>query len=220
MSSLKQTFEVLLSDDVRPFLRERGFAKSHATFRRKRAPLYDMIQFQSSQWNGVTPWHAFFVNVGVGSTEIDAAWPPPGADRGRAPTYFLWTRWERLVPGLASELRLDETTDPNELAGQLCDGLDRVLTVIENVDTSWALVERAIARNDSALVEKTCAYLVATGNIESLTQYITALRGEFGNERPWIFINRRITEATGAWASTLVEQGLLDPVPDHVGGGD
>ncbi|PQM45147.1 hypothetical protein C1Y40_04688 [Mycobacterium talmoniae] len=208
---LRQTLEQLLSTHVRSFLKPRGFTKSGRTFRRARGPLYDLINFQGSKWNGVTPQHSFFVNVGVGSTDMDAVyleWP----DSRKPPReYVLDRRWERLVPQLPSEVGFDETTDLELFADLLIDGLARVLTCIDAIDTTRALAQWAIDHNLLHHMEKTCSYLASTNDLESLATYVTALRDRFSDDIRWQSFNRKLIEVAGPWASILIGRGLLDP---------
>ncbi|MBN3458017.1 DUF4304 domain-containing protein [Mycobacterium sp. DSM 3803] len=206
-ASFRRRFEVLLSEDVRPFLKARGFTRSGRAFRRQRGPLYDVVDFQGNRWNGVTPWHGFFVNIGVGSADVDAV-----CER---PLCLLSRRWEGVVENLPHELAFDDTTDMTAFAERLCEGLDQVLVVIEKITTTDELVRWAIANNKLAAMEHTCAYLAATDDIDALTEYISALREQFGHQPRWEIFNSQLTEATGSWSETLVERGVLDAVvPD------
>jgi hypothetical protein len=84
-SPLKWAFELMLATDVRPFLGARGFTQRDNAFRRSRGHLYDVIGFQANWHNGNTPSHGYFINVGIGSTEVDSTWPHHGRDD---PTYW------------------------------------------------------------------------------------------------------------------------------------
>jgi hypothetical protein len=209
-AALRRALDQLLSVQVRPFLKARGFAKSGRTFRRARDPLYDMINFQGSWWNGVAPSSTCFVNVGIGSTEIDAVYPGRSNDRKPTPEYVVDCRWERLVPGVPAELSFDETTDLESFAAGIVDGLGRVLAVIDPLDTTEFLATWAVEHNLMHRMEKTCSYLTAAGNTGLLTTYITKLRGTFHGEVTWPFLNRRLIAATGSLALQFIEQGLLD----------
>ena len=79
-SPLTPRYESMLSDGVQPYLKRRGFTKSGSLFRRRRGSLSDLIGFQANWHNDVTPWHAFFVNVGVGLSAVNA----PSNDRARS----------------------------------------------------------------------------------------------------------------------------------------
>lgn len=210
-SVLRQTLEHLLSGEVRAFLKPSGFAKSGRTFRRARYPLYDLINFQGSKWNGITTEHSFFVNVGVGSTEMDTVYL--GFRNNRKPNceYVLDRRWEQLISRLPSLISFEATTDLDRFAKKLIDGLDRVLAVMDGIDSTQALARWAIGRNGLQHMEKTCSYLVAIEDIEALTSYVTALRERFGDDNRWSFFNRSLIDVSGRWAPTLIEQNLLDP---------
>src|SRR3989442_13963760 len=70
-SSLQRAYEAMVSSDVVLFLRARGFDVSGPSFERERGPFYDMIKFQADWHNGTMSWHGFFVNMGIGSAEVD-----------------------------------------------------------------------------------------------------------------------------------------------------
>jgi hypothetical protein len=70
--SLQRACEAMVSADVVPFLRARGFDVSGSSFERERGPLYDIFNFQADRHNGTMSWRGFFVNVGVGSAELGA----------------------------------------------------------------------------------------------------------------------------------------------------
>ncbi|PRC48281.1 hypothetical protein C6A85_80635, partial [Mycobacterium sp. ITM-2017-0098] len=143
-SALKRAYESVLCNDVVPALRPHGFTRCKNTFRRSRGPLYDVINFQANWNNGVTPWYGFFVNVGVGSAEIDQACP--GHDPALHPPeeFLLDRRWEHLVPDAPYELRFDLTTDMRAFAARLCENLRLVLDEVERLQSTRELVEYAV----------------------------------------------------------------------------
>lgn len=208
-SSLQRTYDRLVADEVRPFLNARGFTDGGSEFVRKRSPLYDVIEFQENWHNGPgTGSHGFFVNVSVGSTDVDAVWPispAPLVHHG-----VLQRRWEYLVPELPYECRFTYGTDMELFAEHLCMGLDLVLTELARFDSTPILMRWAVAHNKLIQMEKTCCYLAAMGEIDLLTQYVAELRDCFGGQQRWTIFNRRIVEVTGAAAAALIEAGLLD----------
>ena len=175
----------MISADVGPFLRTRGFDASGSSFEPERGPLYDMINFQDDWHNGTMSWHGFFINVGIGSVEIDTACP--GYDRVGHPLKgsLLQHRWEHLVPDLPYEVRFDHRTDMRQLAAALCDGFDLALAEIERIST--------------------------TDDIDTLTEYVTTLHNCFGRQDRWSIFDRNISMAVGRWAWVLRERGVLDP---------
>lgn len=73
--SLQRAYEAMVSADVGPLLHTGGFDISDPNFRRERGSLYDVIDLQADWHNGTMSWHGFFVNVAIGSTEVDIACP-------------------------------------------------------------------------------------------------------------------------------------------------
>jgi hypothetical protein len=47
-----------------------------------------------------------------------------------------------------------------------------------------------------------------------LIAYVGLLHDRFGHQERWSIFSRRISEVTGAWTSTLVQLGLLEPVDE------
>lgn len=209
-AALRRVLDELLSQQVRPFLKSHGFIKSGRTFRRTRGPLYDMINFQGSYYNNVHPWSSFFVNVGVGSTEMDAVHLGQANDRTPTHEYVLNRRWESLVSSVPSEVCFDTDTDIDEFADMLIDSLDRMLPVLDAIDDTDSLVGYAVSHNLLHRMEKTCRYLVATRNTNLLGIYLNTLRNQFHNESRWELFNRQLINAIGPSALTFIEQGLLD----------
>jgi hypothetical protein len=213
-SPLKRAFELMLSTDVRPFLGTLGFTQRDSAFRRSRGPLYDVIGFQGNWHNGNTPSHGYFINVGIGSTEVDSTWPHDNL--GGWPLYgcLLDRRWESVVPDLPYEIRFGHATDMVAFADALCEGLGHVVAVFDEFDCTSTLVRYAVENNLLIQYERTCCYLAAVDDGDSLIAYVGLLHDNFGHRERWSIFNRRISQVTGAWTSTLVQLGLLDAVDE------
>lgn len=214
MGSLAETFKAVLSDDVRPLLKTHGFAKSGTVFRRRRPPLWDVIAFQGSKWNGLGATnHGFFVNVGVGSIDIDIAYhgAPPAKPTHR--DSMLDRRWEDLIPGIPAETAFDATTDMAQFTDQLRRNLTRLLAVVDSLDSTDALASHAARNNLLNGMQMLCAYLASSGDTDRLYPYLAKLRTRFGpdsGDPRWDIFNRQITEAVGDRADELRAAGLLD----------
>ena len=205
-SPLQREFDFVLTEGVEPFLRRLGFTRDGLEFRRERGEMYDVVGFQENWHNGVTRSHGSFINVGVGSKEVDAAW------KGPRPVPLLDRRWESIVPDLPYEVRFDRNTDLIGFAAALCDALEDVLVVLEQYECTSSLVRYAVTHNYLHHYEQTCCYLAAVADVDTLTSYVRVLRDRFGHQERWGIFARRISEVTGEHASTLSALGLLDPL--------
>jgi hypothetical protein len=117
-----------------------------------------------------------------------------------------------LVPDLPYEVRFDHRTDMRQLAAALCDGLDLALAEMERISTTKQLVRYAVDNNLLIEYDKTCRYLAAIDDIETLTEYVTTLHNCFGRQDRWSIFDRNITAAVGRWARMLRERGVLSPI--------
>lgn len=207
---LTPRFEAMLTRDVEPFLAARGFNRKDYAFRRTRGVMYDLIDFQGDWYNDERTWHGFFVNVGVGSTEVDAPWPGPRPDPPIG--YLLSRRWEDVVPGLPYEPSFRATTNMTRFGAALCQGLGEVVDVIERFDGTTSLVAYAVDRNLLIAYERTCCYLAAVDDLDTLADYVRQLRDCFGHQERWSIFNANISAVAGAHRTSLVALGLLDEV--------
>jgi hypothetical protein len=133
-------------------------------------------------------------------------------DRKPIHEYLLDRRWESLVSGVPSEMGFDENTDMKEFTGTLIGFLDRTVRFIDGIATTDALAGYAVGYNFLHRMEKTCSYLMVTGNTALLRAYITTLRTRFHDEGRWEFFNRNLVSCAGHYASAFIEEGLLDRV--------
>ncbi|WP_338856418.1 DUF4304 domain-containing protein [Gordonia hongkongensis] len=211
LDRFRRQFDDVLSQRVRPNLRAHGFRKAGRIFRRERGPLYDMIGFQADKWNGVTQHFGAFVNVGVGSADMDAVHlDHPRTDGVPVREYVLERRWERLNPALPGELMLDDATDLEQFADVLTAGLDTVVESMSALDSTTELTQWAVSNNRLQRMEKTCRYLASVADVQTLSRYARSLRDEFGNEPRWPAFAQVILEASGSVADRLVADGSVD----------
>jgi hypothetical protein len=207
---LKGRFDALLTDDVRPMLGGHGFAKSGATFTRRRGSLYDVINFQGSDVNGTGLLHRFYVNVGIGSVDVDAAAGEAPTARPKLDRCLFERRWADLVDGAPARTEIRPETDLAEVRESLRTQLAAVVTVLDAVTTTDALVDLAIERNRLHQMQKTGAFLAAAGDLQRLRRYVGTLRQAFGTDPRWAIFNRQLAAAAGPMAADLTAEGLLD----------
>ncbi|WP_131827926.1 hypothetical protein [Mycolicibacterium fortuitum] len=205
---LRKILEQELSDDIEPLLRERGFIRKGRVFRRQRGLLYDGIGIHDVRRGKFDDFHTFSVSVGIGSTEIDRFPPEPVVGQ---PNSTISRPWGRLVPGLPEYFYFDETYDVDIWGCVLSDGLERVVDVMDQFDSSRTLARWAAANNLLYQYERTCGYLAAVGDVDTLVSYVRKLQSRFGHESRWEFFSRDIVAAVGSSAALLEAQGVLAP---------
>jgi len=172
-----------------------------------------MINVQGSTRNSGQLHHEFFVNVGVGSTEIDAVvteWPR--ADDKPVREHVLDSRWWKIVPRLPADVRFDFLTPRDDLAAELVDGVRRVVEFFDSLETSRDLARWAARNNVLHHMDKTVAYLASIDDHLTLVAYAHTIRRSVVDDGRWPFFNRRFADAAGPAASALIDAGALDPL--------
>lgn len=82
---------------------------------------------------------------------------------------------------------------------------------MERINTTEHLVRYAVDNNLLIEYERTCRYLAAIDDIDTLTEYVTTLHNCFGCQDRWSIFSRSIGTAVGRWAQVLRERGVLAP---------
>ncbi|PRC55147.1 hypothetical protein C6A85_45150, partial [Mycobacterium sp. ITM-2017-0098] len=83
--------------------------------------------------------------------------------------------------------RFDLTTDMRAFAARLCENLRLVLDEVERLQSTRELVEYAVTDHLLIAYEKTCCYLAATDDIDTLNRYVGRLYDHFGHQDRWEF---------------------------------
>lgn len=209
-AELNERFNEILSEGIRPLLKEHGFAKSGRSFTRRRGPIYDRIHFQGSSVNSYAPPHRFYVDVGVGSTDIDDVYLGWNNDRSLKSEPILSGRWEHIVDGAPDQVEWDLDTDQVALIGMIRQNLLGVLAVIDPLSSTAALVDWGVAVAGANHVAKLSAYLVAIGDLDTLTIYITRLHDRHGRDSRWPMFSGFLRDTIGQAADPYIAHGLLD----------
>lgn len=125
----KHALDVLITVHVQPFLVSNGFSRSSRIFTRCRGQLYDRINFQGSRSNTGSPQDRFYVNIGVGSQEMDAFYLWWNNNREPSREYVLNKRWEDLVESVPAEVTIGQQS--TELPRMILSKLDRTPASID-----------------------------------------------------------------------------------------
>lgn len=192
----KHALDTLLTTHIQSFLILSGFSRSRRSFARSRGHLYDRINFQGSRSNSGSASDRFYVNIGVGSQEMDASYLGWNNNRELAQEYVLQKRWEYLVDSAPAEVVIGQDPDREGLPEMILSNLTCALAVINSLKTSSDLARWATEHNGLHCMEKTCNYLLATKDIATLRRYAATLGTRFEHDPRWPQINRSLLTVT------------------------
>jgi hypothetical protein len=95
--------------------------------------------------------------------------------------------------------------------------LERIVDVIDEFDSSRSLALRVVENNFLHEYEKTCGYLGAVGDVDTLVRYVRILQSRFYDDDRWEFFSRKFVDTVGSAAALLKAQGLVGPVDQPCG---
>jgi len=134
-------FDQMLAEDVRPLLREHGFAKQSRTFRRRRADVWHLLNFQKST-SSTRAAVKFTVNVCVASDRLrGVSWLPEGTKPPAERECHVRARIGSLVPERTDLWwRLSTPQDRRAVAAEVHNALlEHAIPFLERFPDSKAL---------------------------------------------------------------------------------
>jgi hypothetical protein len=134
----RESIREIVKIGLAPMFKRHGFKKEALGFGRRTGTVAHYFNVQLSQWNRGAEGH-FYLNAGVMFDDIcllEGKSPPALAKYDDC--HFM-VRMEQLDPGMPGFFSVDETTDPNTLAQQIGQAVERSFVVpLEKVSCTHA----------------------------------------------------------------------------------
>lgn len=208
----KDLIKWLLSEHVKPLLKQEGFAKSGMTFYRTRDDIVDVINFQGSKWNGFGN-HTFFINCGMDSLDFQLK---TTGQQNFKPFYSAPLYSDRIGSMISAvpEYVMSEnykTPDLEKFANSLVEQLKELLEFYSKSTSVDHLLDLAIKRNGLRNYEEICYYLAQTHDKKRLTQFVQDLSARFsGKDDRWLLFADAIHAVIGEYANDKIIAKLLE----------
>lgn len=202
--------KVFVREYIHPHLKAAGFTKTGLTFYRLRGDIIDVINVQGNSHNG---WgnSQFYLNYSMDSLEFQAK---SGQTVNAKPFYNSCLYSRRLHEGPDSRQNLILMEQGNvvnfeQFGKTLLSDIDVILEQFDRTTTVQQLVALVMERKGLWQYQELCRYLVETGEIDTLKQYLSQLKANFAHDDRWPIFSRKISEAIGSYVNDSDIQTLL-----------
>lgn len=181
---MKQVFNDLIKQDVKPLLKEHGYAKKGLHFSKAVESMTYIISFQKSAGNSADQL-MFYVNCGIYSAELAEI---QGKAVNEAPAEVechFRERIENIAHGVPARYELTEATDIDAVRQSLRSGLEQVLEFYAQMPDARSIVDYYRAIPALHLSEEGMRLLIRSGEPDAARAYVSALRDKHGEENRW-----------------------------------
>lgn len=181
---MKQVFNDLIKQDVKPLLKEHGYAKKGLHFSKATDAMTYIISFQKSAGNSADQV-MFYVNCGIYSAELAEIQGKAVKDAPAEVECHFRERIEHIAQGVPARYELTEATDIDSVRQSLRSGLVQVLDFYAQMSDARSIVDYYRAIPALHLGEEGMRLLIRSGEPDAARAYVAALRDKHGEETRW-----------------------------------
>lgn len=190
---MKEKFNQLLKDTIKPFLKENGFIKKGMNFYRKKDEMIYLINFQNSQGNTFEQTK-FYINCGVHSTKIDTIIGKLELPEPKEYECYFRNRISSINKLNDDGYLINEDTDLPNLSLTIITDLEATISMFIKIKTTNDLTDLMITKNGLDNYIELFEYLIQTENKEDLTLFVKKLNSTFGSEKRWLIFENNLNQ--------------------------
>lgn len=189
---MKEKFNNLINETIKPLLKSNGFSKKSLDFHKRKDDLIFLINFQKSHGNSFDETK-FYINCGIHSTTIDQIiGRKENSDPKEYECHFR-SRISALIESETDRYSIAEETDLEILAENISSDLKSVINRFDSIKNTDDLTNLMIAKNGLSNYEELFEFLLLTDNWKDLKLYIQKLFSTFGQEQRWIIFQNNLS---------------------------
>jgi len=191
--TMKEKFNQLITDTVKPFLKANGFGKKGMNFYRKKDDLIFLFNFQSSQGNTFEQTK-FYINCGIHSTKIDKVIGKTELLEPKEYDCYFRNRISSITKSTDDGYFIKEDTDLPNLSLSIIADLKTVISMFDNIQSTNDLTNLMINKNGLNNYRELFEYLIRTENKRDLGHFVKQLYSTFGTEKRWTIFESNLTD--------------------------
>ncbi len=190
---MKEKFNQLITDTVKPFLKVNGFGKKGMNFYKKKDDLIFLFNFQSSQGNTFEQTK-FYINCGIHSTKIDEVIGKTKLLEPKEYECYFRNRISSFTKSTEDGYLIKEDTNLLNLSLTIIDDLKTIVSMFDNIQSTNDLTDLMINKNGLNNYKELFEYFILTENKKDLGRFAKQLHSTFGAEKRWTIFESNLTE--------------------------
>jgi hypothetical protein len=188
---MKEKFEQLIAESVKPLLKSQGFSKKGLNFYKNRGDLVFMFNFQKNIYNDFSQVD-FFVNCGIHSTAIDTVIGKSPLLQPKEYECYFRKRISSIIGSVKDGYSVVENTDLKAFGQTLTEDLKVVVALYDTIKSTNDFTNLMIEENGLNNYLELFEYLLMTDNKTDLTQYVQQLCNVFAGDERWDFFENHM----------------------------
>src|SRR5690606_10807921 len=144
--NMKEKFNQLITDTVKPFLKANGFNKKGMDFYRKQDDLIFLLNFQSSQSNTYEQTK-FYINCGIHSIKIEEVIGKKKLLEPKEYNCYFRNRISLIANSTDDGYLISQDTDIQNLGFSIIADLKTVISMFDNIQSTNDLTDLMINKN-------------------------------------------------------------------------
>ena len=189
---MKEKYNQLISDTVKPLLKLNGFAKKGMNFYKMKEDLIFLINLQNSHGNTFSQTK-FYINCGIHSTSIDKIIGKMELLEPKEYECYFTARISLITKSTNDGYFVTEETDMEALSLKISDDLKIAIDIFDNIKQTCDLTNLMINRNGLNNYRELFKYLLLTENKSELSRFVKQLYSTFGSEKRWEVFENNMT---------------------------
>ena len=191
----KETLNDIISETIKPFLKDNGYGKKALTFYKKSDDLTFVINFQNSQGNS-SDQTRFYINCGIYSSHIDKTIDKIELKEPKEYECHYRVRISQITNSKLDGYTIDTNTDSDKLKQSLKEDLKTTLRHFDSIKSITDLTDLMISYNclDFTLFE----YFILTSDLKNTEKQVKKIEEVWNSEVRWTRIkndlNRILTQ--------------------------
>jgi len=190
---MKEKFNQLIADTIKPFLKSYGFSKKGMNFYRRKDDLIFLFNFQNSQGNSFDQTK-FYINCGIHSTNIDKVIGKVELSEPKEYECYFRNRISSIIQSKNDCYFITEETDINTLSLTINNDLKTVVAMFDNIKSTSDLTDLMIDKNGLNNYRELFKFLLFTENKKDLRHFVKQLYNTFGTEKRWTIFASNLTD--------------------------
>lgn len=181
---MKELFNRLITEKVKPYLKSEGFEKKGLSFYKSSGDLIYLFNFQNSRGNSADQT-TFYINCGIHSTTIDKVIGAKENSEPKEYECYFQDRISALTNSSNDDFSIDKQTSIEKIATDILKELTTAIQFYNAINSTVELTDLMIERNGLNNYSELFEYLLKTKDDTRVILLAKKLFGDFGTDDRW-----------------------------------
>lgn len=181
---MKELFNGLITEKVKPYLKSEGFEKKALNFYKRSGDLIYLFNFQNSRGNSADQT-TFYINCGIHSTTVDKVLGAKENPEPKEYECYFQDRISALTNSSNDDFSISKQTSIEQIAAEILKELTISIQFYHSINSTAELTNLMIERNGLANYSELFEYLLKTKDDSRVILFAKKLYRDFGTDDRW-----------------------------------